>query len=140
MVAPVEKVNPVGFVGNLVSAGKMGFMGFASKFLTYLKASLISWLTGAMSGSGVYVPQGFTIKEILKFILSVLGLTWANLRVKLVKAVGETAVKAMEKGFELVKTRSGSSRRPCNCRDCGFAVSCLGLLILALLKDHAPDA
>src|SRR4029077_15506406 len=42
--------------------------------------------------------------EIAKFAFSVLGLTWANIRQKLVKAVGETAVKAMETGFDIVVT------------------------------------
>jgi hypothetical protein len=96
--------NPVGFVRNLVRAGQMGLRAFAGNFLTHLKASLIGWLTGAMSGAGVYIPQAFTVKEILKFILSVLGLTWQNIRAKLVRAVGEPTVVVMEKGFELIQT------------------------------------
>ena len=96
--------NPVGFVRNLVRAGQMGLRAFATNFLTHLRTSLINWLTGTMSGAGVYIPQAFTLREILKFILSVLGLTWQNIRTKLVRAVGETAVRAMESGFELVRT------------------------------------
>ncbi|WP_156256843.1 eCIS core domain-containing protein [Sandarakinorhabdus oryzae] len=96
--------NPIGFVRNLVSAGKLGFQNFAGNFLTHLKAALIGWLTGSLAGSGVYIPQGFNLREILKFVASVLGLTWAQIRVRLVAAVGETAVKAMETGFALVKT------------------------------------
>ncbi|MFA6115167.1 MAG: DUF4157 domain-containing protein [Sphingomonas sp.] len=96
--------NPVGFVQTLVNAGKLGFRQFASNFLTHLKASLVGWLTGAMSGAGVYIPQGFSLREILKFVLSVLGLTWANIRAKLVKATSETVVVALETGFDIVKT------------------------------------
>jgi hypothetical protein len=44
------------------------------------------------------------LPEILKFVLSVLGLSWANIRQKLVTAVGEVAVRAMEVGFDLVVT------------------------------------
>ena len=33
-----------------------------------------------------------------------LGLTWQNIRAKLVKAIGETAVKALETGFDIVVT------------------------------------
>jgi hypothetical protein len=95
--------NPVGFVRNLVRAGQLGLRAFAGRFLTHLKASLIGWLTGAMSGTGVYIPQAFTVREILKFILSVLGLTWQNIRAKLVRAVGEGTVAAMERGFELIQ-------------------------------------
>lgn len=96
--------NPIGFVGNLVRAGKGGFLAFARNIGKHLQAALISWLTGAMAGAGLYIPTALNLREIIKFVLSVLGLTWANIRVKLVKAVGETAVKAMETGFDLVST------------------------------------
>ncbi len=96
--------NPIGFVRTLVRAGVQGFRQFATNFLTHLKASLIGWLTGAMAGAGIYIPSGFTLIEILKFVLSVMGLTWANIRAKLVKATSETVVKALETGFDIVKT------------------------------------
>jgi len=96
--------NPIGFIGNLVRAGVQGLRQFAGRFLTHLRASLIGWLTGAMSGAGIYIPQGFTLMEVLKFVLSVLGLTWQNIRQKLVRAVGEPAVRAMETAFDLVRT------------------------------------
>lgn len=94
--------NPIGFIGNLVRAGIQGLRQFAGNFLTHLRASLIGWLTGAMSGAGIYIPQAFTLREIIKFVLSVLGLTWQNIRQKLVRVVGETAVTALETGFEIV--------------------------------------
>lgn len=96
--------NPIGFVGNLVRAGRLGFQQFAANFLTHLRAGLIGWLTGTMAGAGVYIPTGFTFLEILKLVLSVLGLTWQNIRTKLVRAVGETVVGAMETGFDIVRT------------------------------------
>ncbi len=96
--------NPIGFVGNLVRAGIQGFRQFAANFLTHLRTSLINWLTGTLSGAGVYIPQSFTLREIIKFVLSVLGLTWQNIRQKLVRVIGETAVRALETGFELVVT------------------------------------
>jgi hypothetical protein len=94
--------NPLPFVGNLVKAAKSGFQNFASNFGAHLKTGLIDWLTGSLPG--VYIPKGFTLGEIVKFVFSVLGLTWANIRGKLVKVVGETAVKAMETGFDIVVT------------------------------------
>jgi hypothetical protein len=96
--------NPIGFVGNLVRAGLLGLRQFATNFLTHLRASLIGWLTGAMSGANIYIPQAFTLREIIKFVLSVLGLTWQNIRQKLVRAVGETTVRALETGFDIVMT------------------------------------
>lgn len=94
--------NPLPFVGNLVKAAKQGFQNFADNFGTHLKAGLIDWLTGSLPG--VYIPKAFSLGEIVKFVFSVLGLSWQNVRQKLVKAVGETAVKAMETGFDIVVT------------------------------------
>jgi hypothetical protein len=94
--------NPLPFVGNLVKAAKLGFQNFAANFGTHLKAGLVDWLTGSLPG--VYIPKAFSLSEIVKFVFSVLGLSWANVRQKLVKVVGETAVKAMEVGFDIVAT------------------------------------
>lgn len=94
--------NPLPFMGNLVNAAKLGFTRFAGNFFGHLKAGLLDWLTGSLPG--IYIPKSFALKEIAQFALSVLGLTWTNVRLKLVKAVGETAVKVMETGFDLVVT------------------------------------
>jgi hypothetical protein len=94
--------NPLPFVGNLVKAAKLGFTNFAANFLDHLKAGLFDWLTGSLPG--IYIPKAFSLVEIAKFVFSVLGLTWANIRAKLVKVVGEPAVKAMEVGFDIVVT------------------------------------
>jgi hypothetical protein len=92
--------NPLPFVGNLVKAAKLGFSNFGDHFLDHLKAGLIDWLTGSLPG--IYIPKAFSLVEIVKFALSVLGLSWANIRQKLVKATSETVVKAMETGFDIV--------------------------------------
>ena len=96
--------DPIGFVGNLVSAAKLGIGMFVDNFVPNLKKALVGWLTGALAGANLHIPQAFTVQEILKFVLSVLGLTWDNIRTKLVREIGETAVAALETGFELVKT------------------------------------
>jgi hypothetical protein len=94
--------NPLPFVRNLVKAAKLGFSNFADHFLDHLKAGLFDWLTGSLPG--IYIPKAFSLVEIAKFVFSVLGLTWENIRAKLVKVVGEPAVKAMETGFDIVVT------------------------------------
>lgn len=96
--------NPVRFVQTLVRAAVQGFKQFASRFLTHLQASLIGWLTGALGGAGLYLPKSLAPMELVKFVLSVLGLTWANIRGKLVAATSETVVAALETGFDIVKT------------------------------------
>jgi hypothetical protein len=94
--------NPLPFVGNLVKAAKLGFTNFGGNFLGHLKAGLIDWLTGSLPG--IYIPKAFSLGEIAKFAFSVLGLSWANIRQKLVKATSEPVVKALETGFDIVVT------------------------------------
>jgi hypothetical protein len=94
--------NPIPFVKNLVKAAKLGFDNFADRFLQHLKAGLIDWLVGALPG--IYIPKAFTLGEIAKFVFSALGLTWANIRQKLVKATSETTVKVLETTFDIVVT------------------------------------
>lgn len=89
--------NPIGFAGNLVRAGKMGFMMFASNILTHLKAALIKWIIGPLGEAGVYIPKSFELMEIVKLVLSVLGLTWQNIRSKLVKIIPEPVLVGLEK-------------------------------------------
>lgn len=89
--------DPIGFVGNLVRAGKKGFELFADNFLEHLKAALIKWLTGPLGEAGVYIPKSFDLLEIVKLVLSVLGLTWQNIRTKLLKIIPEPVLVGLEK-------------------------------------------
>lgn len=96
--------NPVRFVGNLVRAAALGFRQFAARVALHLRAAIVGWLAGTLAGTGVHVPQAFTLPEIVRFVLSVLGLGWQSLRIKLVRILGEKAVAALEAGFDLVVT------------------------------------
>ena len=93
--------DPISFVGNLVQAGKLGFQNFASNIGTHLKKAFLEWLTGSLPG--VYIPKALNLKEFALLALSVLGITWANIRQKLVKATSENIVKGLEVGFAIVK-------------------------------------
>ena len=96
--------NPGGFVGNLVRAGKLGFQKFADNILEHLKTALIKWLVGPLAEAGVYIPKSFSLLEIVKLVLSVLGLTWANIRSKLVKIIPEPVLQALEKTASILVT------------------------------------
>lgn len=93
--------DPISFVGNLVKAGKLGFQNFASNIGTHLKRAFLEWLTGSLPG--IYIPKALNLKEFALLALSVLGITWANIRQKLVKATSENIVKGLEAGFAIVK-------------------------------------
>ncbi|NUO09037.1 MAG: DUF4157 domain-containing protein [Candidatus Brocadia sp.] len=96
--------NPIGFVGNLVRAGKMGFEMFAGNIIEHLKAALIKWLVGPLADAGVYIPKSFDLIEIVKLVLSVLGLTWQNIRSKLVKIIPEPVLVGLEKTAGILVT------------------------------------
>ncbi|MCI5135959.1 MAG: hypothetical protein D3920_13020 [Candidatus Electrothrix sp. AW2] len=89
--------NPIGFAGNLVRAGKLGFQMFAGNILKHLKKALIKWITGPLGKAGVYIPKSFSLMEIIKLVLSVLGLTWQNIRQKLVKIIPDPILTGLEK-------------------------------------------
>src|SRR6185503_11356530 len=95
--------NPLPFVGNLVKAAKLGFQNFAGNIVTHLKRGLLDWLTGSLEG--VYIPTALSLPEMGKFALSVLGITWAQIRAKIVKALGpngETIMRGLETAFDIV--------------------------------------
>src|ERR1041385_6729078 len=96
--------NPLPFVGNLVKAAKLGFQNFGGNFLTHLKKGLIDWLTGSLEG--VYIPKALTLTEFGKLAISVLGVSWAQIRGKIVKALGpngEMIMAGLERGLDAGK-------------------------------------
>ncbi|MFT3734754.1 MAG: DUF4157 domain-containing protein [Rhodocyclaceae bacterium] len=136
--------NPAPFVGNLANAAKTGFNMFAGNFLNHLKAGLLDWLTGSLPG--VYIPKSFALLELFKLGLSVLGLSWANIRIKLVKAIGEPAVAAAEETVSIVKTlmREGPAAAWAQIKDglnnlTGMIVDGIsGLVVDAIVKKAIP--
>jgi hypothetical protein len=95
--------NPMPFLGNLVKAAKLGFTNFADNIGNHLKAGVIDWLTGSLTG--VYIPKALNLMELGKFALSILGITWAQIRGKIVKVLGpngETIMKDLETRFDIV--------------------------------------
>lgn len=96
--------NPIGFVGNLARAAKLGFQRFAGNIVKHLKTALIKWLVGPLADAGVYIPKSFSLMEIVKLVLSVLGLTWQNIRAKLVKIIPEPVLAGLEKTASVLVT------------------------------------
>lgn len=93
--------NPVAFLGNLIEGVKGGILKFKDNILGHLKKGLMGWLFGALAEGGVELPDTFDIKGIIKLLASIFGLTWANIRNRLVKQIGEPAMAAVEKGVEI---------------------------------------
>ncbi|WP_460777987.1 phage tail protein, partial [Micromonospora polyrhachis] len=89
--------DPIGFLGNLVTAVGAGLKAFMANIGTHLKKGLIGWLLGAMAGAGLELPAKFDLRGIITMIASLLGLTWAALRTRIVsRGVPEPAMTAVE--------------------------------------------
>ena len=93
--------HPVGFLGNLIDGVKGGILKFKDNILDHLRKGLMSWLFGALAEGGVELPDTFDVKGIIKLLASIFGLTWTNIRNRIVKQIGEKAMAAAEKGVEI---------------------------------------
>ena len=93
--------DPVGFLGNLIRGIKGGIDRFFSNITTHLKKGLMGWLFGQLGDAGIELPDTFDLKGVVKLLASIFGLTWANIRNRLVMQIGEKAMAAVEKGVEI---------------------------------------
>jgi hypothetical protein len=93
--------DPIGFLGNLVSGLKQGFENFMGNILEHLKKGMLGWLTGAMAGAGITMPESLDMKGIFSLVTQVLGTVYENIRPRAVKRMGEKAVNFLESNFEM---------------------------------------
>ncbi len=103
--AVIKKIvtKPVQFFKNLAKAVKTGIGLFVTNIRKHLLNGMMSWLTGQLGEAGITLPSKFDLKGIISLVLQILGLTWANIRKKLVKRVGERAVAVAEKTVDIIK-------------------------------------
>lgn len=96
--------DPVGFIGKLFGAVGDGMAAFFRNIRTHLISGVIGWLTGALAEVQLTGPFEFTVSGILRIVLQVLGLTYAGIKARVVKAYPPAArvFDAVEKGFALV--------------------------------------
>ncbi|MBD1934454.1 MULTISPECIES: eCIS core domain-containing protein [Cyanophyceae] len=93
--------DPIGFLGNLVSGLKQGFENFMGNILEHLKKGMLGWLTGAIAGAGITMPESLDMKGIFSLVTQVLGTVYENIRPRAVKRMGEKAVNFVEANFEM---------------------------------------
>jgi hypothetical protein len=101
----VEKIvaAPMKFLGNLVDGVKAGLNKFVANIYDHLKKGLTGWLFGELSNAGIEIPETFDLKGIFNLVASIIGLTWANFRTRLVAQVGEKVAGRIEQGLDFVK-------------------------------------
>jgi hypothetical protein len=95
--------NPVGFLRNLLGAVGQGVRQFMTNILTHLRDGVIAWLTGPVARAGIQMPERWDLRGIIWFVLQILGLTWARVREKLVRLLGERVVAGLEAAFQLLQ-------------------------------------
>jgi len=90
--------DPIGFLGNLVSAVGGGLKQFKNNALAHLQQGVLSWLLGTAATAGIELPKSFDIVSILVLIASLLGLSGANLLARIARKVPKEAMAAIEAG------------------------------------------
>lgn len=101
----IDKIikDPIAFLGNLVTGVKQGFLNFVGNIASHLQKGLMGWLLGALAETGIQLPESFDLKGIISLVMQVLGLTWAFIRSRAVKLLGEKVVKVLEMVAEPIK-------------------------------------
>lgn len=100
--------DPIGFLSNLIDGVSQGFINFGTNIWTHLKTGFFGWLTGAMKGISLTMPEDvFSLKGVFSITSQVLGLTWGGIRAIGARVIGEPIMKvletASEKGLEIVQ-------------------------------------
>ncbi|UMQ43427.1 hypothetical protein MKS83_06940 [Chryseobacterium sp. Y16C] len=100
-------MDPIGFFKNLIAGVSQGFTNFGANIWTHFKTGFFGWLTGAMKGISLTMPEDvFSLKGIFSITTQVLGLTWDGIRSIGARVIGEPVMKvletASEKGLEII--------------------------------------
>lgn len=97
--------DPVKFIKGLFGAVGDGIGNFFKNIKTHLIQGVIGWLTGALSEVNLTGPFEFTPKGVLSIVLQVLGLTYANIKARVIKKLPAAAkvFDLVEQGYELVR-------------------------------------
>ncbi|WP_114338052.1 DNA/RNA non-specific endonuclease [Corallincola holothuriorum] len=97
-------VNPDKFIKNLCKAVGMGLRNFVKHIRVHLVSGLVSWLTGAMSSVPITLPKKFDAKGVFSLVRQVMGLTWENLKARIIKRFPAAAgvMEGIAKGVTII--------------------------------------
>jgi hypothetical protein len=94
--------DPIGFLGNLVTGVGGGLKLFMRNAPRHLEQGVLAWLLGTAASAGLTLPTSFDIVGILTLIAALLGISWPNIRARLVRRVPDQAVTAAETALPVV--------------------------------------
>ena len=97
--------NPKAFFNNVMAAIGGGVGNFSKNIQQHLVKGLIGWLTGALSEVNLSLPETFDAPGILSLVMQILGLTYENIKAKVIKKFPPAAkvIGAVEQGIEIVQ-------------------------------------
>ncbi|WP_204070102.1 phosphotransferase, partial [Sphaerisporangium krabiense] len=103
-VTAIEAIlrDPIGFLGNLVTAVGGGLRLFMKNAGRHLEQGVLAWLLGSAAAAGLQLPGSFDVLGILTMIAAMLGLSWPNIRARLARRVPDQAITAAETAVPLV--------------------------------------
>jgi len=96
--------DPIGFLGNLLSAVKLGFNNFVANIWDHLKAGLMTWLFGSLARAGITMPSDFSLKSIFGLVMQVLGLTRERIMAKVRRVIGPRGAAILDKVIDYFST------------------------------------
>jgi hypothetical protein len=98
--------SPIRFLRNLVGAVKGGLDRFVSRIWEHLQKAMLDLLFGELGGS-ITMPAQLDFAGILDLVLQVLGLTYGDIRARLVDRFGVETVARMEETVDVFKAIVG---------------------------------
>ena len=96
--------HPVRFLKTLIGGITAGLQRFAGNIGRHLQQGLMGWLFGMLGGAGLRLPKTLDLAGIVDLVTQILGLTWDNVRARLVKHVGEPVAARMEQSVDVIKS------------------------------------
>jgi hypothetical protein len=94
--------DPIGFLQKLVEAVKSGFAAFGRNILTHLKTGFFEWLLGPIKEMGVDIPTEWNLQSIFKLVLQVIGVTWEQIKNKIMAKLPPPVAQILETGIEAI--------------------------------------
>jgi uncharacterized protein DUF4157 len=97
--------HPKEFLNNVMEAVAGGVRGFVKNIKKHLIGGLLGWLTGALSEVAITLPETFDVKGVFSLVMQILGLTYENIKAKVIKKFppAATVFSLVEKGFVIIK-------------------------------------
>jgi phage-related protein len=97
--------HPVAFIKKLFGAVGDGIGNFFKAIKKHLIAGVIGWLTGALSEVNLTGPFEFTPKGVLSIVLQILGVTYENIKARVIRKVPAAArvFDIVEQSFAFLK-------------------------------------